>query len=35
MKDIQELWNINDLDREYIRRWIGVLKLNTFELINS
>ena len=33
MEDIRLLAQISDLDRNYIRNWISILKLNTFEVI--
>ena len=34
MEDINALWHINDIDKNYIHHWIASLKLNTFDLLN-
>jgi hypothetical protein len=34
MEDIRNLSAINDLDWDYISKWIQQLKLRTFDLIN-
>lgn len=33
--DIGHLWEAAELDKTYIRKWLNVLKLNTFNLIND
>ena len=35
MDDILHLWETAALDKSYIRNWISVLKLSTFNLINE
>jgi len=33
MEDIKNLARLQDLDWSYIRKWIDILKLNTFNLV--
>lgn len=33
--DILHLWETATLDKSYVRKWVNVLKLNTFDLINE